>query len=731
MALFSWILFYEDLASRLMSWRSRQAELVELLDSLRSDDCPIAPLTDKDETGNEFLLREIDPFTVFALFNRGLTDENRRKVAKAVGSALGVSAAPPQDFAGIPVVLNQTTRFFAWATDRKPSDIPTLWDVFESARGDEPLSSIEFTQALDRAFTIKGIKFNITMGLFWIRPQMFASLDKVMRDYAGIPLSASELTAERYVNVVRQLESRGESFPQLSYDAWLAAREKPAEAIDKLAVDAQDSIADIDLEDVPTFWFVGAYWSDKDPKDQTARFVSQGTWENGWTDRFLEQVRSMRPGERIAIKSAYTRRKNLPFVTSGKAVAVMGIKAVGTIVANSGDGRSVSVNWDQVYETPREWYFYTNLETVWGIRRGHKPYNDFLIDFTFGGKQQNYDWFLHQPHWAKLITQDVPTAGVVSDDTEEKAEEDAVLTINAAEPYGVAEMMQEGVFLTAEDLKALLDLIRTRKDVILQGPPGVGKSFVAKKLALGVIGSRDESRVRRVQFHQAMSYEDFVRGLRPRIGKDGFDLVDGPFLEFCEEARVSPDEEPYVFIIEEINRGNPAGIFGELLTLIEADKRDVDNAIRLTHQRDGELPFYVPPNVHIIGTMNLADRSLANLDYALRRRFAFASLQPQFGDSYVAWCEKQGVSKLVAIEIARRVHEVNQMIQDDATLGPEYLIGHSYFCPRRAEMDGQPVGNWYKTVVTNEVVPLLGEYWFDNTKRVGEARDVLLSDPLD
>src|SRR5581483_11074792 len=190
---------------------------------------------------------------------------------------------------------------------------------FESARGDEPLSSIEFTQALDRAFTIKGIKFNITMGLFWIRPQMFASLDKVMRDYAGIPLSASELTAERYVNVVRQLESRGESFPQLSYDAWLAAREKPAEAIDKLAVDAQDSIADIDLEDVPTFWFVGAYWSDKDPKDQTARFVSQGTWENGWTDRFLEQVRSMRPGERIAIKSAYTRRKNLPFVTSGKA----------------------------------------------------------------------------------------------------------------------------------------------------------------------------------------------------------------------------------------------------------------------------------------------------------------------------------------------------------------------------------------------------------------------------
>lgn len=552
-----------------------------------------------------------------------------------------------------------------------------------------------------------------------------------MRDYAGIQLSASELTAERYVNVVRQLASRGESFPQLSYDAWLAARERPADAIDKRAVDAQDSIADIDPEDVPTFWFVGAYWSEKNPKDQTARFVSEATWENGWTDRFLEQVRSMRPGERIAIKSAYTRRKNLPFATSGKAVAVMGIKAVGTIVANSGDGRSVRVNWEQVYETPREWYFYTNLETVWGIRRGHKPYNDFLIDFTFGGKQQNYDWFLHQPHWAKLITQDVPTAGVVSDDTEEKAEEDALLTINAAEPYGVGEMMQEGVFLTAEDLNALLDLIRARKNVILQGPPGVGKSFVAKKLALGVIGSRDESRVRRVQFHQAMSYEDFVRGLRPRIGKGGFDLVDGPFLEFCEEARVSPDEEPYVFIIEEINRGNPAGIFGELLTLIEADKRDIENAIRLTHQRDGELPFYVPPNVHIIGTMNLADRSLANLDYALRRRFAFASLPPHFGDSYVKWCEKQGVSKSIANEIARRVHEVNQMIQDDATLGVEYLIGHSYFCPRRAEMDGQSVGHWYKTVVANEVVPLLGEYWFDNAKRVGEARDVLLSGPLE
>jgi 5-methylcytosine-specific restriction protein B len=721
-SLFSWVPFYEELADRLLAWRNRQGELIALLNRLRDEGHAVMQLTDIDPSGAKVPLTEIDPFTFFAMFNRGITDANRVALVAALGAALEVRAAPPTVFAGIPVVNNQRTWFFRWARDRDPEDIPTLWSLFERALGPSPLDSPDFAGAFDDALASTFLRFTLAIGLFWVRPNIFASLDSVLRRYAGLVIKASDLSGSRYVVAVRELARRGTSFPQLSYDAWLASEERTPESVE--GPDGNLDSGNTDPKDAPTFWFVGAMWDDD---DQTARFLSESIWENGFTDKLLDKVRAMRPGEQIAIKAAYNRKNNLPFEFGGKFASVMAIKAVGTITANAGDGRRVSVKWDAPFIPAREWYFYTNRTTIWSVRRDRKPYNDFLIDFTFKRLQQNYGWFLSQPYWAKQVGRDV-SVGVITLEQDEQLEEDTTAQSSAVATYGIEDMLNDGVFLPRSELEDIVQLLRTRKNLILQGPPGVGKTFVAKKIAYTLIGCRDEARITRVQFHQSMSYEDFVRGLRPTPGSQGFTAVDGPFLEVAEAARVSPDDQDYVLIVEEINRGNPSAIFGELLTLLEPDKRDPESAMRLTHHRDGELPFYVPPNMYLIGTLNLADRSLTALDYALRRRFIFESLRPIFGAPYVAWCQRQGLTETFASAIADRLSNVNRTIAADPTLGPEFMIGHSYICPHANDIESSKPETWFRNVVDKQIVPLLEQYWFDNLDQVAEMRHVLLHD---
>ena len=205
--------------------------------------------------------------------------------------------------------------------------------------------------------------------------------------------------------------------------------------------------------------------------------------------------------------------------------------------------------------------------------------------------------------------------------------------------YEVGNIISDGCFLGRATLESMLQGLEAKRNMILQGPPGTGKTWLAKKLAYALIGQKDEDKVRQVQFHPNLSYEDFVRGFRPQSdGKLG--LVDGPFLELSEVAR-QDSSGTYVMVIEEINRGNPASIFGELLTLLEADKRTPDNALTLAYQHDAGKPFHIPPNLYVIGTMNLADRSLALVDFALRRRFAFFDLEPALNETWCDWVHQQ------------------------------------------------------------------------------------------
>lgn len=288
-----------------------------------------------------------------------------------------------------------------------------------------------------------------------------------------------------------------------------------------------------------------------------------------------------------------------------------------------------------------------------------------------------------------------------------------LLDRGAIDPYTIDDA-HDGLFITRDHLERLLDSIHTRKNLVIQGPPGTGKTFIARRIAWCVIGRKDSDPIKMVQFHQSYAYEDFVQGYRPtRDG--GFDIKDGVFCRFCQHALDDPGT-PYVFIIDEINRGNLSRIFGELLMLIEADKRTGRYAVSLAYSDER---FHVPENVHILGMMNTADRSLALVDYALRRRFAFETLAPAYGRlEFKRFLESKGTEPAVISRIVERMGELNRKIAEDPELGPGFEIGHSYFVPD----DGEGISeDRYTHIVHSQIEPLLREYWFDSPDDVEKA----------
>ncbi|MEB2848081.1 AAA family ATPase [Endobacterium cereale] len=279
--------------------------------------------------------------------------------------------------------------------------------------------------------------------------------------------------------------------------------------------------------------------------------------------------------------------------------------------------------------------------------------------------------------------------------------------------YDVSQIIAEGCFLPADEIAGAVELLRRKKNIILQGPPGTGKTWLAKRLGYALIGAKDPERLVAIQFQPTLSYEDFVRGWRPD-GTRGLQLVDGVFLEAVEAAMSDPDTA-FVLVIEEINRGNPAQIFGEMLTLIEDGKRNEAEALRLAYPRTINERRFVPPNLYIVGTMNVADRSLALVDLALRRRFSFLSLSPQFNQSWKDWLETRGAPATIVSRIADRVTELNASIEDDRSLGRQFRVGHSFFTPDSAPGPTSSAWEaWYLETVRTEIGPLLEEYWFDD-----------------
>lgn len=701
---FQWTSFYMELASALLKYKNNRSELIGILKTIFSDAEMNFPFKEK---GKE-VYEDICPFTVFGSFNKGITNANRIALLEQFAKQFSIKAAVPTEFDGIPVVMNLSAWFFAYKENRGEHDIDNLWELLEKAiaYSDEAFADNKnaFITAYDTVSKQKMIKWNITMGLYWVRPYTFINLDSTNRAFItdvdnmphyfttifsdinkGIPDGTSYLfMCEQAKNALKQKEYEYHSFPELSYCAWKNNQETP----DEPATNRVDSnVKEID------YWI----YSPGDNACMWDEFYNLGIMGIGWDD--VTDLKEFTSKEEIkdymkkVYDPSYSYKNNAhclwQFANEIKIGDVIFVKkGMHKII-----GKGV-VTSEYIYDSARETY--KHIRKVEWTNKGEweHPGQAVMKTLTCISPYPDYVQRL-----LSLFAEDI---------LEETSEQIEI----KYPPYTKDDFLNK-VYMDEDTYNTLTELLEAKYNVILQGAPGVGKTFAAKRLAYSIMGQKDTSRVAMVQFHQSYSYEDFIQGYRP--SKDGFELVNGAFYKFCKEAE-EDNERPYFFIIDEINRGNLSKILGELMMLIEKDKRG--EKIKLLYSNEW---FTVPQNVRIIGMMNTADRSLALMDYALRRRFAFFDFAPAFSSegfkNYLSEKDSPKLEKLIAA-----VESLNSTISTDESLGDGFRIGHSYFCT-----DDEITDEWLKSVVEYEVIPLIKEYWFDEPTKVRDWSATLRS----
>ncbi|TXJ40530.1 AAA family ATPase [Brachyspira aalborgi] len=515
---FDWTNFYIEFADKLLKYKNNREELIEIIKSINSIDISKIIMDDN-----------IDPFTIFETFNRGISNQNRINILIEIAKKFDINIKVPEKFSGVPVMLAIKSRFFDTKDAQAKIDIEYLWNIFEAsinyAKEDTDKNKQEFINAYNLAKDIKGVKWSLTIGLYWIRPYNYVNLDETNREFLK----------DKFPKYYKKSLPNGEEYLNLC-------------------------------------------------------------------NELLEDIKK--------------NIKNLPELS----------------------------------------------EAAWKYGENPPP---------------------------------------------------------PKEPYTKDNFLQE-VYITEKEYYKLKNLILDKKNIILQGSAGVGKSYAAKRLAYSIIGEKDNERVKMIQFHQSYSYEDFIMGYRPN--ENGFELKEGVFYKFCKEAEIDENKEnKYFLIIDEINRGNISKIFGELFMLIENDKRGEEYALELVYKDDEK--FFVPENLYIIGLMNTADRSLAMLDYALRRRFIFIDIEPAFNKpQFRKDLENKNIDKDLINKIIEKFTKLNETIKSDKTLGKGYTIGHSYFCNRK-NLNKED----YEDIINYEIAPTLREYWFDNEDKAEKEIKELLN----
>lgn len=712
---FDWVDFYKELASKLLNYKNNRQGLVDKVRRIYETTGINLPTLEKD---NQIV--DIDPFTVFGLFNKSsMKESNRVKIISAVADLFGVVTPVPTSFDSIPVLNNQNATFYCFIGDREDGDIDDLWDLFESALVYAGSPTTENRSRLSKYFDLtinkKGnANSKITMGLYWIAPNSFLNLDqrntwyiyesgKIPSDLVQtLPKIEAKIPSEKYFDIVEKLRtylqsnaSQLKDFKELSFEAWRYSEEvNKEERAKKARVQRESKGAAVADEGVETIH----YWiySPGDGAASWDEFYQAGIMGIGWDSIGNLKAFSSKDEMKQKMKETIDPTKSYKNAAYATWQFANDMKPGDIVFAKKGMhlivGRGI-VESDYEYDANRT--HYRNVRKVKWTHKGEWKHPGQAVMKTLTDITSFTDYV---EKLNALFESDV------IDDVEEQEIE--------YPPYDT-EMFLEEVYMDKERYNTLVALVHNKKNVILQGAPGVGKTFAAKRLAYSMMGVKDPNRVMMVQFHQSYSYEDFIMGFRP--SENGFELKRGAFYNFCKDAEID-SENDYFFIIDEINRGNLSKIFGELFMLIESDKRGVEVQMLYSDEK-----FSVPDNVYIIGMMNTADRSLAMLDYALRRRFAFFDIKPGFEtDGFRKYRMNLASDKFD--KLINCVENLNAAITADESLGEGFCIGHSYFCNLEKATDQNLSG-----IIEFELIPLLKEYWFDEPMKVKDWANNLRS----
>ena len=668
----SWIPFYEEFANILLKYKADRQSLIQKLKTVfNSINLPFPKLE------SDYSVIDIDPFTVYGFFNKHITQENRIKIIESIKSVFEVKEKVPSDFDSIPVVNNLKAAFFYGLKDReKNNDIDNLWNIFDVALHFDEKNTESFEKLYSACLKQLGIRWNLSIGLFWVRPYKFIPLDANTRNLIFSKyniLIKKPIEGKEYIEMMNKL--RIDNIPEFSHGAWKDNNDKNTikKTIDNSSIH---------------YWL----YAPGEKANKWDEFYKKGIMGLGW--REITDLREF--NSRDEIRSKLIENRSGSGINSSLALWEFAnlMKPGDVIFVKKGMfkilGRGV---------VDSEYYYDSNEKEYPHIRKVRWTHNE------------------EHDHPGQAV---MKTLTDITDYTEyvEKlnslfeVEEEPLEIKNDYEPYDEDSFFNE-VFISPEKYETIVNLLERKKNIILQGAPGVGKSYAAKRLAYSIIEEKNDIQVKLVQFHQSYSYEDFIVGFRPSEKENKqFGKKYGVFYEFCKKA-IDDSDNKYFFIIDEINRGNMSKIFGELLLLIEGDKRGPKNKIQLLYSNED---FYVPENVYIIGMMNTADRSLAMIDYALRRRFAFVEFEPALENEGFKQLQKE-ISSEKYNHLIDCVKELNEKITFDVSLGKGFRVGHSYFIPKNpSDIDDE----WLSDVVHYELIPLLEEYWFDETDKLSE-----------
>lgn len=801
---YTWIPFYKEMSQKLLQYKYDRKPLVswiyENLDNYVNY-LKVGPNKDR--------LPDIDPFSVFAIINRGVGYDKKIDICAKIKDFLNISIEVPQDFSGVIEMNNQMSSFIGYGKDRKDGDIERLWNVFEDAVLGRELK--EHYNALDGQFAIR---FNITSGLFWIRPDMYLSLDsKNQKLLASIGITFNNtkfLRYDEYQDVMKKLNEKMKTdqlgytnYAEFSYHAFNNTspnqkKEKnndgdgitywtfsPGEKASKwhLCVDkgimclGWDALGD--LTQYASREDMRAEIKKQYPTDGNAKNDSLAVWQFSREMKigdvvFAKNGRDVIIGRGIVESDYYfddsfsdfkhVRNIYWDHVGEWKTDDMHAMKTLTNITRYKDDVEKLN----KLFETPDNvegpldpptsdnyWWLVASprIWSILGMKIGEEQYYTFYNED--GNKRRIFQHFLdakegdivigYESSPKKQVTGLLKISRIIKDEALYFIKTNNLppidLSVLRAEPklvnmeymknqqgsffkltpeeYSVIMGLARGekpiekkkyskedflkqVYVSQDDYERLESLLLRKKNLILQGAPGVGKTYAAKRLAYAIMGEMNDDRIMQVQFHQNYSYEDFVMGYKPN-DEGGFNLKPGKFYNFCKKAEDDSDHN-YFFIIDEINRGNLSKIFGELLMLIENDYRDKEIELSYNDEK-----FSVPANVYIIGMMNTADRSLAMIDYALRRRFSFFEMKPGFETpQFKEYYQEKNDSRLN--KLIEAIIGLNKVIAGDDSLGSGFCIGHSYLCELGTDYN-------LDSIVEYDIIPMLREYWFDNNER--------------